>query len=159
MEHQANRQANRILAILLVIMLGSCNDNNLADVNMSIPDNSWLYAKSVKTTVEIEDANANYSLSFKIRNTADYRYSNIFVIMRLKGDSLTKSTRYQFQLAKADGQWLGKGSGDLYSNSFPLLKKLRFPKIGKYEIEIEQNMRENPLLGISDIGLTLTKND
>ncbi|RYG21247.1 MAG: gliding motility lipoprotein GldH, partial [Chitinophagaceae bacterium] len=95
-------------------------------------------------------------------NTADYRYSNIYVIMRLKnGRQFLKDGRYQFQLAKSDGQWVGKGSGDLYSNTFPLLKNFRFPKAGKYEIEVEQNMRDNPLVGVSDIGVSVentTKN-
>ena len=77
--------------------------------------------------------------------------------MRLKGDSVNKSTRYEFKLAKKDGEWLGKGSGDIFTFNFPLLTNFRFAKPGKYEIEITQNMRDNPLVGISDIGITVSK--
>ena len=160
MEHRISLLANKLkapfLCLLLVLLLNSCTNTNLADVNMAVPDNSWMYSKSVKAAVEIKDASLAYNISFKIRNTADYRYSNIYVIMRLKsGMTFLKDGRHQFQLAKAEGQWTGKGSGDLYSNTFPLLKNFRFPKAGKYEIEVEQNMRDNPLVGISDVGITV----
>ncbi|MGF1922546.1 MAG: gliding motility lipoprotein GldH [Bacteroidia bacterium] len=146
---------NRIVAFFLVLLLSSCVNSNLVDVNMEIPDNSWTYAKNVRAVVEIKDSSTRYNLFFKVRNTADYRYSNIYVVMRLKGNTLSKSLRHQFQLAKSDGKWLGRGSGDLYSNTFLLLKDFRFPKTGKYELVVEQNMRDNPLVGISDVGLSI----
>jgi gliding motility-associated lipoprotein GldH len=153
---RANKLKATFLCLLFVWLLNSCTNANLTDVNMAVPENSWMYSKSVKAIVEIKDASLTYRVSFKIRNTADYRYSNIYVIMRLKSDQhFLKDGRYQFQLAKAEGQWTGKGSGDLYSNTFPLLNSFRFPKAGKYEIEVEQNMRDNPLVGISDVGITV----
>lgn len=144
------------VCLVFVLLSNSCTNTNVADVNIGLPDNSWTYAQSVKATVDIKDPSLTYGIFFKTRNTADYRYSNIYVIMRLKsGQQLLKDGRYQFQLAKADGQWTGKGSGDIYSNTFPLIKKIRFPKVGKYEIEVEQNMRDNPLLGVSDVGIAV----
>ncbi len=143
-------------SFLLILLFNSCTNPNLVDVNMAVPENSWMYAKTMKATVDIKDPALAYTVFFKIRNTADYRYSNIYVIMRLKGaGKLLKDGRSQFLLAKADGQWTGKGSGDVYSNTFPLLKKFKFPKAGLYEIEVEQNMRDNPLVGISDVGITV----
>ncbi len=155
MDHQINLQVNKLIVFMFILLLTGCVNSNLIDVNMETPENSWIYSKSVKATFDVKDPSLAYNLLFKIRNTADYRYSNIYVVMRLKGDSLSKNTRYQFQLAKADGTWLGKGSGDLYSSTFSLLKNFRFPKAGKYELEVEQNMRDNPLVGISDVGVTV----
>jgi len=143
--------------LCLLLFLTGCSNTNIIDTNVNVPDNSWTYAKSIKTTVEIKDITQAYQLYFKLRHTTDYRYANLYVVMHLKGNGLHKSTRYQFKLAKNDGEWLGKGSGDLYTYNFPLLTNYRFPKSGKYEIEIEQNMRDNPLIGISDIGITVAK--
>lgn len=157
MENQINPQVNRFIVFMFILFLSGCANNNLADVNMELPENNWTYAKSVNAIVEVKDPSLAYNLSFKMRNTADYRYANIFVVVRLKGNSLSKNTRYQFQLAKADGEWIGKGSGDLYSNTFTLLNNFRFPKSGKYELEIAQNMRDNPLAGVSDIGIVVEK--
>lgn len=143
--------------IAIILMISSCSDNNLVDTNDAVAENSWLYAKSAKATVEIKDINQSYAVHFKLRHTLDYKYANLFVIMRLKGDSLNKSTRYEFKIAKPDGEWLGKGSGDIFTHNFPLLKDYRFAMPGKYEIEIIQNMRDNPLTGISDIGITVSR--
>jgi gliding motility-associated lipoprotein GldH len=143
--------------LIAFLFLVGCSNNNLVDTNTNVPDNSWTYAKSIKTTVEIKNPTQSYRFYFKLRHTTDYRYANLYVVMHLKGNGLNKSTRYQFKLAKNDGEWLGKGSGDLYTYNFPLLTNYRFAKPGKYEIEIEQNMRDNPLIGISDIGITVAK--
>lgn len=155
MEHQKNPLVNKCIIFMFMLLLGGCVNSNLIDVNMEVPGNAWVYSKNVKATFDVKDSTLAYNILFKIRNTSEYRYSNIYVIMRLKGNSLSKSTRYQFQLAKPDGTWLGKGSGDLYNNTFSLLKNFHFPKAGKYELEIEQNMRDNPLTGISDVGITV----
>ncbi len=143
-----------VIFTLLASLMG-CRSDYQIDTNESIPENNWTYAKTAKTTLEVKDPQQAYQVEFKLRHTSAYRYSNLFVVMTLKGEGLYKNTRYQFKLAKADGEWLGKGSGDIFSYSFPLLKDHRFAKAGKYEISIEQNMRDNPLLGISDIGIRI----
>lgn len=143
----------------LVLALQGCADNNLVDLNVSVPDNSWAYAKSIKTAVTIKDIGQSYQVYFKLRHTSAYRYSNLYVLLYLKGNGLNKHTRYQFKLANLNGEWRGKGSGDIYSYTFPLLTDYRFEKPGKYEIEIEQNMRDNPLIGISDVGITMVSNE
>lgn len=139
----------------MVLTFASCNNNSIIDTNEAVADNNWTYAKTAKAVVEIKDISQSYNIYFKLRHTADYRYANLFVLAHIKGNGLKKSTRYQFKLAKPDGEWLGKGSGDIYTNNFSLLTNYRFAKPGKYEIEIEQNMRDNPLVGISDIGINV----
>lgn len=153
---RSNKKSSLWLIWVLAVFFFSCTSNHLVDVNQSVTDNNWLYAKSLKTKFEIKDTTALYGLSFKIRNTVDYRYSNIYVLVRLKGQGINKTTRFQFQMADSNGQWTGKGSGDLFMNTFTLFKDFRFPKSGIYEFEIEQNMRDNPLTGISDVGLTIS---
>lgn len=146
-----------LLFFVVLTVFSGCMSDDLVDVNQSIDENSWAYAKSLKATLEIKDPNQPYQVHFRLRNTVDYRYANLYVVMHLKGPGLQKHTRYQFKLAKADGEWLGQGSGDIYTHTFRLLSDYRFPQAGKYEIEIEQNMRDNPLPGISDVGLSVSK--
>ena len=143
-----------IITILSCLFtFSSCNFNTVVDTNQSIEDNQWLYANVAKAEFEIKDVTKPYQLNFKLRINTTYRYSNLFVLATFKDAKRRKKIRYQFKLAKEDGQWLGKGSGDLYTYSFPLLKNHRFADTGKYSIEIEQNMRDNPLVGISDVGI------
>ena len=146
-----------LFLITLTVSIVSCSNNNLVDTNDAVAENNWLYAKSAKATVEIKDINQPYAIHFKLRHTVDYKYANLFVVMRLKGDSLNKSARYEVKLAKNNGEWIGKGSGDIFTNNFALVKDYRFTKPGKYQIEITQNMKDNPLVGISDVGITVSK--
>ncbi|SOD20038.1 gliding motility lipoprotein GldH [Pedobacter xixiisoli] len=144
----------QVFAFFCVLFtFSSCNFNTVVDTNQTIEDNQWLYANVAKAEFEINDVAKPYQVNFKLRINSEYRYSNLFVLATFKDAKSRKKTRYQFKLAKADGQWLGKGSGDLYTYSFPLLKNHRFADTGKYSIEIEQNMRDNPLVGISDVGI------
>ena len=144
--------------LIIASLFFGCNFSSVVDTNQSIDGNKWLYTNATKAEFEITDTTSTYNADFKLRISSDYRYSNLFVIATFKDSVRLKKVRHQFKLAKADGQWLGKGSGNLFTYVLPLLKKHNFPKAGKYSIEIEQNMRENPLLGVSDIGIVVTKN-
>ncbi len=145
-----------ILSLMAVVLITSCSENNLVDTNTSVAENNWLYAKSAKAIVEIKEVDQPFMIYFKLRHTATYKYANIFVVLRIKGESINKRIRFQCKLAKSDGEWTGTGSGDIFTNKFALLTNYRFLKPGKYEIEITQNMKDNPLIGISDIGITLS---
>lgn len=141
------------------MLIQGCSNTNLIDSNIAIAENNWVYAKSLQDTVTIKDVQKTYQFYFKLRHTTAYRYANLYVLMRLKGNGLNKTVRYQFKIAKPNGEWTGKGSGDIYTNTFPLFNDYRFEKPGKYAIEIEQNMRDNPLIGISDIGLLVKEKE
>jgi len=143
--------------VLVLFTLFGCNFNAVIDTNQSIAENQWLYANTTKAEFDITDVSKPYRVNFKLRINTEYRYSNLYVLATLKDAKRRKKVRYQFKLAKEDGQWLGKGSGDLYTYTFPLLKNHHFADTGKYSIEIEQNMRDNPLLGVSDIGIEVIK--
>lgn len=149
----SNSTLKFITFFCLLLVFSSCNFNAVVDTNQSIEDSRWLYANATKADFEIKDISKAYQVNFKLRINTEYRYSNLFVLATFKDTKSRKKIRYQFKLAKEDGQWLGKGSGDLYTYSFPLLRNHRFTDTGKYSIEVEQNMRDNPLLGISDVGI------
>lgn len=142
---------------LLVIGMAGCTTNNLIDTNEEMPQRNWSYVNKVKAVVGIKDQTKAFSLKFKLRHTSDYRYSNIYILMSLSGPGLNKTTRrYEYKLAESDGQWLGKGSGNLYTYVLPLLSDYHFPQAGNYTIELEQNMRDNPLKEVSDVGIIVS---
>jgi gliding motility-associated lipoprotein GldH len=148
------------LVALSLFLLGiyGCDTSNLIDTNEEMPQRNWSYVNKLRTTVEIKDPAAAYHLKFRLRHTADYRYSNIYVLMRLSGSGYPVTTRrFGYKLAEPDGQWLGQGSGNLYTSTFTMFSNFKFPQAGKYTIEIEQNMRDNPLKEISDAGITVTQ--
>jgi len=147
-----------VAGCLLVLMLGGCDANTIVDNNLAMPSRNWSYANKVKAVVEIADPSKRYQVDFKLRHTADYKYSNIFVLLHLKAAGRKKETRrFEFKLAEPDGKWTGSGSGNLYTYTFSMLKNYQFPAAGHYELEVEQNMRNNPLKEISDAGIKVSK--
>ena len=147
-------------ALLLITMLaGSCTDpNSIIDTNTEIADHNWSYVNRVNFDVKIDDEKAAYNQYLNLRVTGNYKYSNIFVLVyQITPDKKTQTTRFEVKLANPDGEWLGKGSGNLYSYQVLLRKDYRFPAKGVYRFQIEQNMRDNPLHEISDVGLRVEK--
>lgn len=144
-------------ALLTSSLLVGCITNNIADVNVSMPKHRWSYIDKVSIQVDIKDHTKAYDLFFKLRHTAKYRYSNIYILFHLKGLGQKEVTRrYGYKVADFDGKWLGAGSGDLFSYKLPLLRNYHFPAAGIYTLIIEQSMNDNPLHAISDAGIMVS---
>jgi gliding motility-associated lipoprotein GldH len=147
-----------MIAVLALSWSGCTDPKAVLDQNTEIRNNNWPYTNRIKFTVKIDDERIPYNLLLNLRITADYKYSNMFVLIRQTGpDKRSAATRFEVKLADPDGEWLGKGSGNLYSYQIPFRTNYTFPTKGSYVIEIEQNMRDNPLREISDIGLRVEK--
>ncbi len=149
------------LITFFALLIGGCTDPNaVIDQNTEIVNNNWAYDNKIKYSVKIDDINASYNLYLNLRVTADYKYSNLFVLIhQVNPDKKAAAVRYEFTLASKDGEWYGDGSGNIYSYQLPFVAKYKFPAAGVYQFEIEQNMRDNPLHEISDVGLRVEKAD
>jgi gliding motility-associated lipoprotein GldH len=111
------------LAVLVIVMLSSagCADKNvIIDQNSEVPGHNWTYLNKFKYDVKIDDEKIPCNLYMNLRVTADYKYSNIFVLITQTGpDKKSEVRRYELKLANKDGEWLGEGSGNLYSYQSP----------------------------------------
>ncbi|MBK0379999.1 gliding motility lipoprotein GldH [Mucilaginibacter segetis] len=148
-----------IWIIVIIVLVQSCTDPlSVFDQNKPVPNHNWAYVNRVRYNVKIDDPSIPYNIYFNLRVTGGYKYSNIFVLFFESGvNNSTVKTRHEFKLASPDGEWLGSGSGNLYSYQLPLLIGHKFPATGVYHFEVEQNMRDNPLHEVSDIGLRVEK--
>ena len=153
-----NQLLNKKPAFLLVLIIAAfflgCT-SNVIDSNNEIPERKWTYRNHIATTFEIKDHLKSYNIYFKLRHTADYKYANIFILAHYVDGKNKITKRYQYKLAKNDGEWLGSGSGNIFSYTLPLLTNHQFTRNGKFSIEIEQNMRDNPLMEVSDAGVLI----
>lgn len=147
---------NSLFLFALAIFFSACNDTAVKDVFVNIPNSNWSYDRPIKTEVEITDTSKPYNLLVNFRHTEDYRYANLWIRVSIIDPSKKKVTeRKEFQLALQDGEWLGKGSGNLYSYQLIFKDNYKFNTAGKYTFIIEQNMRDNPLKYVSDVGLRI----
>lgn len=145
--------------ISLFFILPACNEpGTIIDQNTELENHNWSYINKIKTDVKIEDTSVPYNIYFNLRHSAEYKYSNIFILLhQTSPNHQTKTIRYEFKLANPDGEWLGSGSGNLYSYRLALKTNYRFPIKGTYVFTIEQNMRDNPLKEVSDAGLRVER--
>ncbi|MFD0833290.1 gliding motility lipoprotein GldH [Mucilaginibacter boryungensis] len=159
----AMKQAHKILlglvALVGITAVTSCSDpNGIFDQNTPIVNHNWAYVNNITYNVKIDDPSIAYNLYFNLRVTGDYKYSNLFVLLHTTGPNQKPAVvRYELKLANLQGEWLGSGSGNLYSYQIPFEGKYHFPAKGVYRFEIEQNMRDNPLHEVSDVGLRVEK--
>lgn len=148
------KQLNYIFLFFTVFFISSCNDVAIKDVFVNIPNENWSYDRPIKAVVNITDITKPYNLLVNFRHTEDYRYANLWIRVSIIAPDKKKVTeRKEFQLALQDGEWLGKGSGNLYSYQLIFKENHKFNTPGNYTFIIEQNMRDNPLKYVTDVGL------
>jgi gliding motility-associated lipoprotein GldH len=156
---QARNLFSLIIILFIITTATGCSDpNRVFDQSTEITNLNWAYINTLKYQVKIDDEKAAYNLYFNVRVTGDYKYSNLFVLLHTSAPGLKPDVmRYELKLASATGQWLGSGSGNLYSYQIPFKTGQHFPAKGTYTFEIEQNMRDNPLHEVSDVGIRVEK--
>lgn len=146
-------------ALLTSVLLAfSCQQQAFYEENKSIPNRNWAYEHIPSFAVHIPDRDARYDVFVHLRHTSGYQYANLFLLVHEKGPRLKDTAfRHEMKLAELDGRWTGKGAGNLFENEILVKKNFAFPDTGIYHFGVEQNMRENPLKGVSDVGIKLIK--
>ena len=150
---------NRILLFLLLlnILLISCSKKELFSEFRSFHDSEWSRQEIVRFEVPMQDTLSLFEVFLEIRSNNDYPFQNIWLFIDYQNpEGKVRSDTLQAELADIYGKWYGKGIS-LYSYSFPYDLNARYPEPGTYVYTICQGMREEPLRGISDIGLRITK--
>ena len=142
----------------LVAFLSSCDRGRVIDDNIALSGQAWEKAYKAEFEVSIDDTASNYRFFVNVRNSVDYRYSNLYIFLntRFPNGNITRDT-IECLLADPTGKWLGRGMSKIRENQILLNASLRFPLKGVYRFEIEQAMREDSLKGISDIGIRIQK--
>src|SRR5690606_26639495 len=157
-ERQANNMQRTPTVWHWIFVLGlfasSCTDTAVLDKNVAIADNTWYYDDPPHLTAHITDTGLLYDIYLNLRHTPDYRYSNVFLLVHQSGPGMAGTTeRVELRLAEPDGRWLGRSTGSIYAHQQLIKENVRFPDTGLYHFTIEQNMRENPLREIADVGI------
>jgi gliding motility-associated lipoprotein GldH len=150
------------LLVFSFFMIGaialSCKSGVLFDKIQSVPGELWKKESAFSFDVTISDTISPVDYYLTIRNTTDYRFSNLYLFIKtvFPNNTHAKDT-VECILANPEGKWYGKGLSRIKENEILLKKAIRFPRKGVYRFEIEQGMRVDPLPGIADIGIRIEK--
>jgi gliding motility-associated lipoprotein GldH len=151
-----NRYFQTVCLGLSVFFL-SCSQKEVFYEFRSFPQAEWDQQEAVRFEVPVSDNSIPYDIFLEIRNNNSYSYRNLwlFIDYRNPGGQFRSDTVY-VDLADIYGKWYGKGIS-LYNYSFPYELGVQYPDTGKQVYTIRQGMRDNPLKGISDVGLKISK--
>ena len=140
------------------LLLTGCDKEKFFDESVSIPNDNWPADKEVAFSVNIDDTISPYRFYINVRNSASYRYSNVyfFLTTEFPGGGMSHDT-IECTLADKTGKWLGRGTGKYRDNRIFIRENIKFPRIGSYTFKLNQAMREDQLKGISEAGIRLEK--
>ena len=82
--------------------------------------------------------------------------------MEEPGTKVTKVDTLEYQMANPDGSLMGNGFSDIKESKLWYKEKVRFPKVGKYTVKIQQAVRQAgqvpgvpELDGVTEVGFRI----
>jgi len=165
------RRTSRLIlvAVIFCFLITSCDSKAVFDVYKSVP-NQWHKDSVISYTLKAPDTLNNYDLYVQLRNTNDYKFSNLFLIVELNypNGKVVKDT-LEYKMAAPNGELLGTGFSDLKENKLwfrGFKKPFKFNEEGDYTVNIQHAMRNNGdvngienLEGITDIGFRVEQTE
>ncbi|WP_104735039.1 gliding motility lipoprotein GldH [Hanstruepera ponticola] len=151
-----------VILVFCGLIFTSCDSNRVYDVYKSLP-NEWHKDSVVTFKIKPPDSIKPYNLFVNLRNTNDYKFSNLYLIveMNFPHGKIIKDT-LQYRMAKPNGELLGTGFTDVKENKLWYKESVVFNETGEYTINIQHAMRENGkvkgvenLEGITEIGFRI----
>jgi gliding motility-associated lipoprotein GldH len=147
--------------LLSILSYQACIKSNVFEKNTTIKYNKWQKDNKLNFEFDITDTTSDYLMFLTIRHSDAYPFSNIWLNVKttLPIEQKTIETRTEVPLAEADGKWMGRNFKDIIEQQMPLTGSgvAHFNRTGKYKIQLEQIMRENPLPEIMSVGVRLEK--
>jgi gliding motility-associated lipoprotein GldH len=148
---------NKYISLFFVlILLVSCDKSVYYEKNHDISNEDWFIENELNHELEIRDTMDIFNMFFHIRNSVDYGYSNLFLFVKttFPNGQMSRDT-LECILADKSGKWYGKGRGKYRDSKILFKPQVRFPLQGVYKIDVQQAMREEPLKGIANVGISL----
>lgn len=148
--------------LILCAVLSSCREIDLFEKNISIPNMQWSNNFNATGSFIIKDTNSTYNVFLVLRHTDAYLYNNLWINVGLQppGAEALQYQKINLSLSNDAKGWEGVGMNDIWE-----VRKLisgipkKFIKTGQYNFSIVQLMRDNPLLNVISVGMSVQKAD
>ncbi len=151
-----------LVYMLLTVMIASCNSDIVVSESRSMPG-YWDKKEKIEFSIPQMDSLKKYHVFLNIRNTNDYPFNNLFLIVSLEfpyGKTLVDTLEYK--MAHPNGEWMGEGIGNMKDNKLWYKESVSFSEEGNYNITITHAVRNNGdvegvsrLDGIIDVGYSI----
>ena len=146
------------IVILLLFGFISCQNGTVFHESSDIEGSNWNEKDLKSFRFASEDSLQAYDFYLSIRNSSQYRYSNLYLFLNTHfPDGQIYSDTIECILANDEGKWTGSGIGSIKENSYLIRRNTRLPLKGEYVFELQQGMRHEILEGIHDIGFKIVR--
>ena len=145
---------------IFALALISCNNNIVFDDYKTFDNQTWNTEEGVVFNYFVSDTTCKNQVIIKVRHTTNYEFQNLFLFVKTE-----KIDTVELLLANKEGEWLGRGIGDIREVEFVYAKDKAFIEKGDFTFEIEQAMRYGKLEkiqylnNIKAIGLSIQEQD
>lgn len=156
------KKSSFLFALVLLIGVSSCNDNAVFDEYKNVTT-AWNEKDVVEFKVNLKDTIKPYNLFINIRNTNDYKFNNLFLVVEMDfpNGRILKDT-LEYRMAYKTGKLMGEGISSIKTNKLWYKEAVRFNEEGDYTVKIQQAMRKNGavngitnLQGVTDVGFRI----
>ena len=156
---------NSSLLLIIAICILSCGKSNVYERYEPIENYAWHKDSIINFKFIPKDTISKNNLYVNLRNNKDYAYSNLFLIVGIDFPNNTNIIdTLEYEMANAEGKFLGSGFTDLKENKLEYKTKVVFPSSGEYNINVQHAMRKSGdvdgiinLKGITEVGLSIEK--
>lgn len=153
-----------ICSILAIFILVACDSKQVLDEYQTVPG-AWAKENSISFSFNSPDTINKYNLFINLRNNNEYPFSNLYLITELEDPKKNKITdTLEYEMANADGSWMGTGFSAIKENKLWYKEKVRFKEEGNYLLTVKHAMRKNgnvlgleSLNGITELGFRIEK--
>ncbi len=143
--------------LLLASGLASCQTIDIYEKTTAFKTHSWKSAEKPSFTFEIKDTISLYNIFLVLRHEDAYNYNNIWINLTVKSPSGVVTIRREFILGDNKQGWLGSGMDDVFEHRVAFNDKSTPLYRGKYTFTLQQDMREDPLEHIINVGIRVEK--
>lgn len=148
------------LAWLPAILLAACQNDTAYHSYKPIPTNGWGKSDTLAYTLPASIPAGNYEVKIGIRYQEAYPYRNLWLGISHPAQDTSACVTDTLQLFLADetGRKTGNGLCGLYQCELDYQTSLPIRTEGSaYTFRIVHIMTDNPLTGINDIGIRISK--
>lgn len=151
-----------VRTLLLMFFFSGCESRIVFEGKKDFPEQCWVFNNPAVFEFEIEDESLGYDFAVNVRNTAKYKFQNIYLQYYLEdstGRLLSKDLQNVQLFNPVTGIPLGKGLGNIYDLDRTFIEDFRFPGPGFYSLRIDQFMRQDSLSEVLSVGLRVSFTD
>ncbi|MBM3418390.1 MAG: hypothetical protein FJY17_05645 [Bacteroidetes bacterium] len=145
------------LLIGLCVFFYGCQNEEIPVGAYSFSDNKWDQKVKPSFELDLSDTSSVYDFFITIRNTTDYKYSNLWIyVEEIPPFGPTHRERHEIPIANPNGSWIGHKTGSVIENKY-LIKRGKVPFIGKYTYILEQAITDQEVTEVLDISFQVKK--